>query len=150
MSPEQVLGHDLDGRSDLYSACIVLYEVLTGRPPFLPTERSEFAIRMDQVESRHPPIRSLLPDLPPVLDQLFDRGLAKDPRARFADAIEMGEAFRTTLGLPRTQAWSAQGEIARVAQSPANAAGRAQKLATLRQVVKQGYRTMPMPARTPA
>ena len=41
MSPEQVLSHSLDGRSDLYSAAIVLYEMLSGRTPF-PSERGEF------------------------------------------------------------------------------------------------------------
>lgn len=147
MSPEQVLGHPLDGRSDLYSAGIVLYEMLSGRPPFLPSERSEFALRMDQVESKHPPIRTLVPTLPPVLEQLFERALAKSPQSRFGSAIEMGEAFRSALGLPSTPAWRAQGEIAQVAQVAPQDAGRAQKLATLRQVVKQAYRTAPMPAR---
>jgi serine/threonine-protein kinase len=147
MSPEQVLGHSLDGRSDLYSACIVLYEMLAGRPPFLPSERSEFALRMDQVESIPPPIRSLVPTLPPVLDQLFARALAKAPQSRFGSAIEMGEAFRVSLELPSTPAWRAQGEIAQVAQVAPQDPGRAQKLATLRQVVKQAYRTQPMPQR---
>jgi eukaryotic-like serine/threonine-protein kinase len=147
MSPEQVLGHPLDGRSDLYSAGIVLYEMLTGRPPFLPSERSEFALRMAQVESTPPPIRSLVATLPPVLDQLFDRALAKAPQSRFGSAIEMGEAFRAALGLPSTPAWRAQGEIAQVAQVAPQDPGRAQKLATLRHVVRQAYRTAPMPAR---
>jgi serine/threonine protein kinase len=147
MSPEQVLGHPLDGRSDLYSAGIVLYEMLTGRPPFLPSETSEFALRMDQVETPAPPIRMLVPQAPPVLDQLFDRALAKAPAARFGSAIEMGEAFRAAFGLPITPAWRAQGEIAQVVLGPADPAARAQKLATLRNVVKQEYRTAPMPQR---
>ena len=146
MSPEQVLGHPLDGRSDLYSAGIVLYEMLAGRPPFLPSEKSEFTLRMDQVESTPPPIRSLVPMAPPVLDQLFDRALAKAPAMRFGSAIEMGEAFRAAFGLPSTPAWRAQGEIAQVAREAQDPA-RAQKLATLRNVVKQAYRTAPMPAR---
>ena len=147
MSPEQVLGAPLDGRSDLYSAGIVLYEMLTGRPPFLPSEKSEFALRMDQVETPAPPIRMLVPQAPPVLDQLFDRALAKAPAARFASAIEMGEAFRAAFGLPITPAWRAQSEIAQVVLGPADPAARAQKLATLRNVVKQEYRTSPMPQR---
>jgi serine/threonine protein kinase len=147
MSPEQVLGHPLDGRSDLYSAGIVLYEMLAGRPPFLPSEKSEFALRMDQVESIPPPIRSLVPMAPPVLDQLFDRALAKAPSMRFGSAIEMGEAFRAAFGLPSTPAWRAQGEIAQVAGSGPQDPARAQKLATLRNVVKQEYRTQPMPQR---
>ena len=146
MSPEQVLGHPVDGRSDLYSAGIVLFEMLAGRPPFLPSEKSEFTLRMDQVETPHPPIRSLVPHLPPVLDQLFNRALAKAPTSRFGSAIEMGEAFRSALGLPSTEAWRAQGEIAQVANQ-AQTPVRAQKLATLRNVVKQAYRTQPMPQR---
>jgi serine/threonine protein kinase len=147
MSPEQVLGHPLDGRSDLYSAGIVLYEMLAGRPPFLPTEKSEFALRMDQVESTPPRIRSLVPMAPPVLDQLFDRALAKAPAMRFGSAIEMGEAFRAAFGLPSTPAWRAQSEIAQVALGAPTDPARAQKLATLRNVVKQEYRTQPMPQR---
>ena len=147
MSPEQVLGRPLDGRSDLYSAGIVLYETLAGRPPFLPSEKSEFALRMDQVETPPPPFRMLVPQAPPMLDQLFSRVLAKDPAARFGSAIEMGEAFRSAFGLPATPEWRAQGEIAQVAQQGPLDGGRAQKLATLRQVVAAGYRTQPLQAR---
>ena len=148
MSPEQVVGRPLDGRSDLYSAGIVLYEMLSGRPPFLPGERSEFALRMAQVESTPPPLRSLVPQAPPVVDALFERALAKDPASRFASAIEMGEAFRAAFGLPSTPAWRAQGEIAEVARLGAPAEPqRAQKLATLRQIMAKEYRTAPMPAR---
>jgi serine/threonine protein kinase len=147
MSPEQVLGHPLDGRSDLYSAGIVLYEMLAGRPPFLPSEKSEFALRMDQVESAPPALRSLVPMAPPALDQLFERALAKAPAMRFGSAIEMGEAFRAAFGLPSTPAWRAQSEIAQVALGANTDPARAQKLATLRNVVKQEYRTQPMPQR---
>lgn len=147
MSPEQVLGQQLDGRSDLYSAGIVLYEALTGRPPFLPTEKSEFALRMDQVETAPPPIRQFLPQAPPAFDQLFCRALAKAPAHRFQSAIEMGESFRIALGIPSTPAWQAQGEIAQAALGVPDDLMRKQKLATLRNIVKQEYRTVPMPAR---
>jgi serine/threonine-protein kinase len=148
MSPEQVLGRPLDGRSDLYSAGIVLYEALAGRPPFLPSEKSEFALRMDQVESIPPPIRQFVPQAPPQIDQLFWRALAKDPAQRFGSAIEMGDAFRAAFGLPATPEWIAQGDFANVARqgSPLES-GRAQKLATLREVVAAGYRTVPLQAR---
>jgi serine/threonine protein kinase len=147
MSPEQVLGRDLDGRSDLYSAGIVLYEMLTGRPPFLPSEKSEFALRMDQVEGTPPDIRTLLREAPPVLGHLFARALHKNPDGRFRNAIEMGDAFRSALGLPSTPEWRAQGEIAAVAQQgPAQDPARAQKLATLREVVAKAY-TQPMKSR---
>ncbi len=146
MSPEQVLGRNLDGRSDLYSAAIVLYEAISGRPPFLPSEKSEFALRMDQVETMPPSIRQFVPQAPPVVDQLFMRALAKDPMMRFPTAIEMGEAFRAGFGLPATPAWRAQGEFAQAARVGAPEQ-REKKLATLRQVVAAGYRTQPMQAR---
>jgi serine/threonine-protein kinase len=148
MSPEQVLGRPLDGRSDLYSAAIVLYEAVAGRPPFLPSEKSEFALRMDQVEAPPPPIRSFVPQAAPAVEHAFYRALAKDPAQRFQTAIEMGEAFRTAFGIPSTPEWRALGELADVArgghvEDPA----RAQRLATLRQIVAHAYRTQPMPAR---
>jgi eukaryotic-like serine/threonine-protein kinase len=148
MSPEQVLGRPLDGRSDLYSAGIVLYETIAGRPPFLPSEKSEFALRMDQVETMPPSIRLFVPQAGPAVEQAFARALAKDPAYRFGSAIEMGEAFRTAFGIPSTPEWRALGEFAHVAKAgPANEPLRAQKLATLRQIVAQAFRTQPMPAR---
>lgn len=149
MSPEQVLGRPLDGRSDLYSAGIVLYEALAGRTPFLASEKSEFALRMDQVESAPPPIRAFLPYAPAHLDQLFARALAKDPAARFSSAIEMGDAFRAAFGLPYTPEWRAQSDFAQEARLgvPGSDEPRAQKLATLRDIVQQAYRTQPMPGR---
>jgi serine/threonine-protein kinase len=154
MSPEQVLGRPLDGRSDLYSAGIVLYEAIGGRPPFSPSDKSEFALRMDQVETPPPPIRSLVPQAPVALEWCFTRALAKDPAQRFQSAIEMGEAFRTALGIPSTPEWRALGELAQVARDaqpgPAGAPpdpAHAQKLATLRQIVARAYRTQPLPQR---
>ncbi len=149
MSPEQVLGRPLDGRSDLYSAGIVLYEALAGRPPFLPSEKSEFALRMDQVESTPPPIRAFVPHAPPHLEHLFARALAKDPAARFGSAIEMGDAFRAAFGLPSTPEWRAQGDFAQEARLgvPQHDDQRAQKMQTLRDIVQQAYRTQPMPGR---
>ncbi len=147
MSPEQVLGRDIDGRSDLYSAAIVLYETIAGRPPFLPSEKSEFALRMDQVETPPPPIRCFVPQASLAVEHVFARALAKDPAARFGNAIEMGEAFRDAFGIPSTPEWRALGEFAHVARAGHAEPQRAQKLATLRQIVAQAYRTAPMPQR---
>jgi serine/threonine protein kinase len=154
MSPEQVLSLAVDGRSDLYSAGIVFYEMVAGRPPFSPETKSEFILRQDQVQSTPPPIRTLVPQAPPVLDALFARALAKDPSDRFATAIEMGEAFRTGLGLADTPEWQAQAEIARQApepdiEDPGALTVREQRLATLREFVVRSYKTVPLAARQP-
>lgn len=113
MSPEQVLGRELDGRSDLYSAAIVLYEMLVGFTPFEDQERSELMIRAAQVDEPPTPLSRWQPQAPPVLDVLFARALAKDPAHRFQNAIELGDAFRKALGLPETHGWKAQQEFAK-------------------------------------
>lgn len=148
MSPEQVLSRPLDGRSDLYSAAIVLYEMLAGRPPFL-DDQGEFSVRKAQVETPPPPIRAYLPQAPPIVDALFARALAKDPASRFESAIEMGDAFRTALGMPDTPEWRAQADIAFAARTIMNTSGTdsgfadpQNKLTTLREFVAHGYKTM--------
>lgn len=148
MSPEQVLGRPLDGRSDMYSAAIVLYETIAGRPPFSPHDKAELALRMAQVEAPPPPIRQLVPQASPAVERVFERALAKEPSQRFSAAIEMGEAFRSAFGIPSTPEWRALGELAHVAKAtPSEEPQRAQKLATLRQIALAGYRTQPMPVR---
>lgn len=112
MSPEQVHGHALDGRSDLYSAAIVLYEMLSGRTPFDNDQRNELMIRAAQLDEMPPPISQFVPQAPPVLNMLMARALAKNPEHRFATAIEMGDAFRTALQIPQTQGWQAQQALA--------------------------------------
>jgi serine/threonine-protein kinase len=112
MSPEQVLGTPLDGRSDLYSAAIVLYEMITGKTPFDSPDRSEIMVRAAQVEDQPTPITRLVPQAPAVIDVLFAKALAKDPATRFATAIELGNAFRAALSLPDTSGWKAQQVLA--------------------------------------
>jgi serine/threonine-protein kinase len=149
MSPEQVLSQPLDGRSDLYSAAVVLYEMLAGRPPFRVEEKTEFLVRRDQVETPPPPLRQFLPQAPPVLDALFTRALAKEPGARFASAIELGTAFRAALGIPDSPAWQAQAELARDAATipTADEPARTRRMATLRDFLVQKYRTEKITAR---
>jgi serine/threonine-protein kinase len=111
MSPEQVLGQQLDGRSDLYSAAILLYEMLSGRTPF-ETAGGELEIRTAQVEKAPRRLTELVPQAPPVLDELFARALAKHPASRFHTALELGSAFCAALGLPDTVGWRAQKRLA--------------------------------------
>ncbi|HMJ14082.1 MAG TPA: serine/threonine-protein kinase [Polyangiaceae bacterium] len=117
MAPEQVLGRDIDPRADLYGAAIVLYEMLAGVTPFDSAERNEIMVRTAQVEETPPPLTRLVPAAPAVLDVLMARALAKDPMHRFASAIDMGEAFRSALGLSESAGWTAQQRLAEQAQA---------------------------------
>lgn len=112
MAPEQVLGKPLDGRSDLYAAAIVLYEMITGRTPFEEPDRSEMLVRAMQVEAQPPPIRLSLPNAPAVLDDILARALAKNPDERYPTAIALGNAIRAALNLPDTAGWRAQQVLA--------------------------------------
>jgi serine/threonine protein kinase len=84
MSPEQTMGIDVDGRSDLYSFGCVLYELLAGRPPF--AAEMPIAVMRMHLEERPVPIGSVRSDLPHWLPELVDRLLEKEPDARPPDA----------------------------------------------------------------
>lgn len=117
MAPEQVLAKDLDARADLYSATIVLFELLTGVTPFDSPTRNEIMVRTAQVDEEPPPLTRFVPQAPAVLDMLMARALAKDPMHRFGSAIELGEAIRGALGLPESTGWDAQQKLAENARA---------------------------------
>jgi Protein kinase domain len=94
MSPEQTMGYDVDGRSDLYSFGCVLYELLAGRPPFV--AELPIAVMRMHLEERPVPIRTVRPDLPHGLPELVDRLLEKDRDARPRDA---GDVLRTLVDI---------------------------------------------------
>ena len=92
LSPEQARGIAVDARSDLYSAACVLFEMLTGRAPFV--GESSVAIAAQHVRDAPPAPSALNPLLPPAVDRFMERALAKNPQDRFADAGEMRRALR--------------------------------------------------------
>ncbi len=92
MSPEQCMGREADARSDLFSAGVVLYELLTGRKPFT---GSVEAIAYKICHENPPPPSTLSAlKLPDAVDRLVATALAKDPQARFASARTFNDALR--------------------------------------------------------
>jgi serine/threonine-protein kinase len=93
MSPEQAGGDiTLDGRSDIYSLGCVLYETLTGVPPFVGS--SERQILAGHFTQPPPRLSTNRPGLPPRLDLVLEKALAKNPGDRFQSADDFGAALR--------------------------------------------------------
>jgi serine/threonine protein kinase/Tol biopolymer transport system component len=91
MSPEQALGEDLDGRTDLFSLGIVLYEMATGKPPF---PGATTAAVFDAILNRAPAAPLMLnPNLPAKLDEILSKALEKDRKLRYQTASD----FRVDL-----------------------------------------------------
>ncbi|MGV9770452.1 protein kinase domain-containing protein [Streptosporangium sp. NPDC003464] len=102
MSPEQADGKPADARSDLYSTGCVLYELLTGRPPF--TGDSPAVVLFGHLHKTPQPPSQLIPALAPFWDQILATALAKDPQQRHRDAAAMRQAIETGLAAPTAQA----------------------------------------------
>nr|WP_221473278.1 Stk1 family PASTA domain-containing Ser/Thr kinase [Planomonospora venezuelensis] len=87
MSPEQVTSGTADARSDVYSAGIMLFELLTGRQPY--EGETPMSVAYRHVHDTVPAPSALLPDCPPLLDTLVAQATARDPATRPADATAM-------------------------------------------------------------
>ncbi|HEX6123369.1 MAG TPA: protein kinase, partial [Ktedonobacterales bacterium] len=98
MSPEQCQGGAVDGRSDLYSLGVVLYEVATGYLPFQAASVSEAIYK--HVFVAPPPPRQVRPDLPQTLEDIILRCLAKKPEGRYATGAELARALKGVVGAP--------------------------------------------------
>src|SRR5688572_12259883 len=95
MSPEQILGDKLDARSDLFSLGIVLYQMVTGRKPFVEDEQRSVMhkIRLE----KHVKARKLNPEIPRELDKIIDKCLQKNPRERWRSAQQLVMALERFL-----------------------------------------------------
>jgi len=99
LSPEQARGERVDSRSDLYSTGCLLYELLTGRPPF--TGDSPVAIAYQHVRENPVPPSRVDPDVPPWADAIVLKAMAKSPADRYQTAADMrADLQRAASGMP--------------------------------------------------
>ncbi|HEV3069544.1 MAG TPA: protein kinase [Streptosporangiaceae bacterium] len=97
VSPEQIEGHPVDGRSDQYALACSAFEMLTGAPPFKQDET--LAIMWAQVSTTPPTLTSRRPDLPAAADPVLAKALAKAPGDRYDSCREFASALRRACGL---------------------------------------------------
>ena len=100
-SPEQAQGYQVDGRTDVYALGIVLYEMLTGRAPFI--GESPVAVAMKHVREQAVPPSEYAPDLPPDLERIVLKAMSKDLATRYQTAEELrADLVRFGRGQPVT------------------------------------------------
>jgi Tol biopolymer transport system component/tRNA A-37 threonylcarbamoyl transferase component Bud32 len=100
MSPEQLAGKGVDGRSDLYALGLVTYEMLAGQPPF--EGKTAQAVLARHVTDPPPPLSTVRPQLPGGFDAVMQRALAKVPADRYASMVDFGAALDDPQGATRS------------------------------------------------
>jgi serine/threonine-protein kinase len=96
MSPEQVVGEEVDGRSDLYSVGVLFYRLLTGALPF--TADTALGMLQRQIRDNPTPLQAHRPNLPDWCDAIVQRALSKTPADRFQSAEEFRDALNRATG----------------------------------------------------
>jgi putative nucleotidyltransferase with HDIG domain len=95
-APERIRGEEADGRSDLYSFGLLLYEACTGSHPFADSDPAQ--VLLSQLNRHHPPLKSRWNEVPWDLERLVDRLLQKEPEERFQDAGEVLATLKRIAG----------------------------------------------------
>jgi Protein kinase domain/Fibronectin type III domain len=97
VSPEQITGKTVDGRSDQYALACAAFEILTGKPPF--SRDHGMAVIYAHTSEPPPALSARRPGLPSSVDPVVARALAKDPADRYDTCQEFAESLRAALGL---------------------------------------------------
>jgi CHASE2 domain-containing sensor protein len=96
MSPEQLAGKKVEGRSDLFSLGVMLYQMLSGTLPFTGESMAQLMFKI--ANEPHADIRTVNPDLPTCVAAVINKALAKDPEQRYQTGEQMAKAIRLCLG----------------------------------------------------
>jgi PAS domain S-box-containing protein len=104
MAPEQAEGRldQIDQRTDIYGLGAILYEILTGRPPFVGS--NTFDVLKKAIQGKPPAPGEIVPDVPPGLESACLKALAKDPDKRYASAADLGQEVQRWQDVQRRQA----------------------------------------------
>ena len=95
MSPEQVAGKKVDGRSDIFSLGVVLFVLLTGRKPFIGEDITTLMFKI--AKERHPSARDINPKVPRVVEKIVDKALEKDLEKRYQRAGQMAAHLKQVI-----------------------------------------------------
>jgi serine/threonine-protein kinase len=96
MSPEQLAGKKVEGRSDLFSLGVMLYQMLSGTLPFTGESMAQLMFKI--ANEPHADIRTVNPNLPTCVAAVINKALAKDPEQRYQTGEQMAKAIRLCLG----------------------------------------------------